>query len=448
MSEFTAPALPDSGSVLTSKLSLIFNPQRVTMSYKFRWFQSLLITTAEIYGIDRAEQIIIPEAALLYRMIELSAESTERYRIQYAVRDQIPILCALRREILSELKGDESAAGLRYCLLSFIHCRGEDRKEECVRALLYQEIGNHCKNSVFKDLYGKIRTLAKGTEALGTYVVYRLLSPWIGNNDSILKTDITALVNSTDPLLRSILYTERTIPAALVKRLNLPKDLTFTAPDNSPVTCVLINPLILPYLMRHFRILSDYTLCHLAGHLEKYNIMLPALLSKLMPTEKRESLNMQHKYFDSYIACCGSVPDIYVPGESFKAGDEYALDHFMPWNFVRHNMIWNLAPITPALNSGKSDGIPHDRDLIKRLSSMHQEVLLFHIRHGDKRSFETQKTEFLDIGGGRSLREIANQSSKDFHAMLMQHMEIVIRAAKLHGFRPWPDDDKVFFNDP
>jgi hypothetical protein len=36
----------------------------------------------------------------------------------------------------------------------------------------------------------------------------------------------------------------------------------------------------------------------------------------------------------------------------------YAVEHFLPYAFVSHDLIWNLLPANPSFNSSKSDKLP------------------------------------------------------------------------------------------
>ena len=38
---------------------------------------------------------------------------------------------------------------------------------------------------------------------------------------------------------------------------------------------------------------------------------------------------------------------------------DYDLDHFLPWSFVTHDLIWNLTPAPGAINLAKSDAVPN-----------------------------------------------------------------------------------------
>ena len=35
-----------------------------------------------------------------------------------------------------------------------------------------------------------------------------------------------------------------------------------------------------------------------------------------------------------------------------------SLDHFLPWSFVAHDLLWNIAPTAAGVNSAKSDRLP------------------------------------------------------------------------------------------
>jgi CRISPR/Cas system Type II protein with McrA/HNH and RuvC-like nuclease domain len=37
---------------------------------------------------------------------------------------------------------------------------------------------------------------------------------------------------------------------------------------------------------------------------------------------------------------------------------DYDLDHFLPWSFVTHDLIWNLVPAPRSINIQKSAAVP------------------------------------------------------------------------------------------
>jgi len=53
---------------------------------------------------------------------------------------------------------------------------------------------------------------------------------------------------------------------------------------------------------------------------------------------------------------------------------DISLDHYLPRSFVAHDQIWNLAPISRALNSTKGPKIPDDR-FIPAIADLHFQVI-------------------------------------------------------------------------
>ena len=52
----------------------------------------------------------------------------------------------------------------------------------------------------------------------------------------------------------------------------------------------------------------------------------------------------------------GSMKCIYT-GETLTVGN-YAVEHFIPYSFVSHDLIWNLIPAEKSFNSSKSNKLP------------------------------------------------------------------------------------------
>lgn len=50
------------------------------------------------------------------------------------------------------------------------------------------------------------------------------------------------------------------------------------------------------------------------------------------------------------------LPCIYT--EQSVAPDDFALNHYVPWAFVMHDCMWNLAPVSVLGNAEKSDNLP------------------------------------------------------------------------------------------
>lgn len=118
-----------------------------------------------------------------------------------------------------------------------------------------------------------------------------------------------------------------------------------------------INPEWSEYLTSNARVLKDFCYWNLSLYLQAKNPNVPDIPNKLIKPATRKNLNSQRKYFwDLVVQELGSVNCIYT-GRNLTVGN-YAIEHFIPYNFVSHDLIWNLIPADKSFNSSKSDKLP------------------------------------------------------------------------------------------
>lgn len=118
-----------------------------------------------------------------------------------------------------------------------------------------------------------------------------------------------------------------------------------------------INPDWVNYLTKNTKFLKDFCLWNLALYLQTKNPSVPDIPNKLIKPAVRNSLTPQRKQFwDLVLQELGSVRCIYT-NEKLTIGN-YAVEHFIPYNFVSHDLIWNLIPAEKSFNSSKSDKLP------------------------------------------------------------------------------------------
>jgi hypothetical protein len=102
-------------------------------------------------------------------------------------------------------------------------------------------------------------------------------------------------------------------------------------------------------------ILTGFCLWHLVNYLQKNNPNVPNVAGKLFPPQERD---MRHAriFWNTVMAQVGRLTCIYS-GQPLHQGD-FSLDHFLPWRFVTHDLLWNLLPTPRAVNSAKGDSLP------------------------------------------------------------------------------------------
>jgi hypothetical protein len=118
-----------------------------------------------------------------------------------------------------------------------------------------------------------------------------------------------------------------------------------------------INPVWIDYLIRNSKILKDFCLWNLALFLQLKNPNVPDIPNKILKSELRKQLTQQRKKFwDLVIKENG--PEICIYTGKLLNINEYAVEHYIPHNFVSHDLIWNLIPADRSFNGTKSDKLP------------------------------------------------------------------------------------------
>lgn len=120
---------------------------------------------------------------------------------------------------------------------------------------------------------------------------------------------------------------------------------------------ILINPEWMDYLVSNAKVLKDFCFWNLALFLQSKNPNVPDIPNKLIKPAKRSSLTKQRtQFWDLVLDEMGSVKCIYT-GQELTKGN-YAVEHFIPYSFVSHDLIWNLIPADKSFNSSKSNKLP------------------------------------------------------------------------------------------
>jgi diadenosine tetraphosphate (Ap4A) HIT family hydrolase len=120
---------------------------------------------------------------------------------------------------------------------------------------------------------------------------------------------------------------------------------------------ILINPEWVNYLIENVHMLKAFCYWNLAIFLQAKNPNVPDIPNKLIKPAARNSLTKQRKEFwDIVIDKNGPQHCIYTRKPLYK--DDYAVEHFIPYAFVSHDLIWNLIPADKSFNSSKGDRIP------------------------------------------------------------------------------------------
>lgn len=127
------------------------------------------------------------------------------------------------------------------------------------------------------------------------------------------------------------------------------------------------------YFLLNAPFIRDFCYWNLALFLQVKNPNIPDIANKLIKPASRNNLIKQRKFWEIVIDELGSVECIYTKRQLEK--DDFAVEHFIPYSFVSHDLIWNLIPADKKFNNSKSDKLPSlnkyfDPFFILQLSAM------------------------------------------------------------------------------
>lgn len=194
---------------------------------------------------------------------------------------------------------------------------------------LYRIISEGNKN---REIYNEIKFLYK-------YVPYRAISPFF---EEELKGKKYGIKNK------------------LIEELSLKSDNVLYKLDSKNEK-LYINLKWKKYILENQGIISGWIKYKLIEYLQRKNPNTPAIINKLEPQTERD-LSISIKLWKGII-CASNELDIYTGNvfneSNYKIFGNVSIDHFIPWSFIGHDMIWNLVPTFKNVNSSKSDNLPN-----------------------------------------------------------------------------------------
>lgn len=292
-----ATPLPHSAQLPVKYLASSF--KEVTNSYKFYWFLSILAYLKE------TQSPTIPINQILARMIGGAWYPANYFLLSFGKQDR---LGQLTLAIKPELNLNSNAQ----------------------QAEIIQAIVTYLKSNT---------PLAQEITSLGLYVPYRFLSPFFPNE---LRGQPDWKKNNLVKQLAEQNFTHNSAPCLY----------RFSAQQDR----IEIQPRWFDYLQEQLAIVTGFCLWHLHNYLQKHNPNVPNIATKLFQPEERD-LRESRLFWQDVFKVAGTIRCIYSGAIMEKRA--YSLDHFLPWRFVTHDLLWNIIPTPRNVNSAKSDRLPH-----------------------------------------------------------------------------------------
>lgn len=193
---------------------------------------------------------------------------------------------------------------------------------------------------------------------------------------------------------------------------------------------VELNPVWLACLKENYDILSAFAYWGLTNFLQSRNPNVPNIPSKLVKREEKNSLLSQHEFWNVVINRGMEVRCIYT-GKLLEVR-KYDLDHFMPWSFVSHDLLWNLMPSDPSVNSSKSNKLPDLELYLPKLAESHQKALKIYLKTGKQNKL---LEDYLSLG--HTPQDIVQMDREHLLDCFFQTFTPMHQIALNMGFETW-----------
>lgn len=151
------------------------------------------------------------------------------------------------------------------------------------------------------------------------------------------------------------------------------------------------------YLGRNSAIIRGWARFKLAEYLQDKNPTVPGIVEKLAPPLSRSPLHEQTTWWREALPLLGDRARCIYTGAQLDPAD-LSLDHYLPWSFVAHDRLWNLVPVSRAVNSTKSDQLPDRMYLEGLVGIQHAAIAALKRRWPDERWTKAVEPWIVDLG--------------------------------------------------
>ena len=305
-----------------------------TNSYKYLFLLALLNRASS--HATNLEPIKIPLTELAVDMLTLAWYPCRYFKLSFGAQDQIPqLLLKIGNNVSTRKHGTE--------------------------------VLKHIRLEIEKNI-----EIDKIAETILRYVPFRLLRPFFsaefnGVTDSAVNRSILEFTRQAEISSTPALY-------ALHGQGNRPSALTLH-----------LHPSWHALILRWHQVIHSWVLHEWAKHLQARNPAMPNVLGKLLPLDQRNPHQYNKaKRFWRELMVQQSMTCPYTNDN--LCAKEFALDHFLPWSYVGHDLPWNLIPVTRAANSSKGAKLP-DEKYIDALAARQHLALNYARKHLSEKSW-------------------------------------------------------------
>ena len=192
-----------------------------------------------------------------------------------------------------------------------------------------------------------------------TYVPYRLLTPFFESHLRGLKD-----YDKNPEIIKR---------AAKTFRSKSPPPYRFISDgDNSAIE---IHPSWWDYWLSNMAIVRGWAMWNWATFLQDRNPSIPGIINKIQYDSPKRLMSAQCDFWREVIKHKNGHTICIYSGEKISLG-KYEVDHYIPWSFIGHSHLWNLAPVAEEANQSKSDRLPADNYLPALVGVQHEALTI------------------------------------------------------------------------
>lgn len=282
-----------------------------------------------------------------------------------------------------------------------------------------------------ESLYEAIITMQR-TRGIPINMSPRELSDWLHENihDEFVSSTLRFLMNNVPFRFLSPWIRTDDNDEMVARSLNLENGCLYRLEKNNEGMWVELNPAWCPYLKGNYRVLKDFAYWNLTLFLQKRNPNVPNIPNKLIKPATRNNMNKQHRYWDFVMQHGAGMRCIYT-GAELSPG-HYDLDHFIPWSFVSHDLLWNLIPADGSVNSSKSNRLPALEKYLSKFAMLQQEAVRIALANDFR---DNVMEDYLSLGC--SLQELAAMDEAHLYDCFHRTYAPLDQIAQNMGFEEW-----------
>lgn len=207
---------------------------------------------------------------------------------------------------------------------------------------------------------------------------------------------------------------------------------------------IRLNPHWRKLLIKNFSVIQSWVQYNKAQFLQDRNPGVPGIIYKICPeNEELRKLDQARALWKTTVEVTGQpVREIYT-GKEIPL-ETLSIDHFVPRSYISNDELWNLTPMSKALNSSKNNKLPAWNDFFEPFA--HYQYYLYSLIFPDDSSKKSKilidrfekcrKNNVNAIWASESLY-VAGNSDIQFMNILSHNLRPIYEAAQLQGYDTW-----------